>query len=82
MTVNEGELKKFLDSLEGNRMTSMLSTKSATCYPQLPEQLTVQNSQKQKQTIAKLLVFVLPLKAWLENQLVSSRGAPNALTSF
>ena len=48
--------------LKGSTETSMLCTKSTTCSPQLPEYLTVRNSQKQKQTIAKAAILCTPFK--------------------
>ena len=46
--------------IKGSKKTSMLCAKSTTCSAQLPELLTVRNSQKQKQTIAKAAGLCTP----------------------
>ena len=51
----------FTDThIKGSTKTSMLCAKSMTCSPQLPEYLTVRNSQKQQQTIAKAAGLFTP----------------------
>ena len=49
--------------VKGSTKTSMLCTKSTTCSPQLPEYLTVRNSQKQKQTVAKAAGLCTPFNS-------------------
>ena len=54
-------LSTFLFHLfKGSTKTRMLCAKSTTCSPQLPEYLTVRNSQKQKQTTAKAAGLCIP----------------------
>ena len=53
-------------SLKGSTKTSILCTKSTTCYPQLPEYLTVRNSQKQ--TVAKAAGLCTPFNNVVTDQ--------------
>ena len=55
-------LHSFWSYFKGSTKTSMLCMKSTTCSPQLPEYLTVRNSQKQKQTVAKAAGLCTPFK--------------------
>ena len=51
-----------VELFEWSKKTSILCAKSATCSPQLPEYLTVRNSQKQTQRIAKTAGLCIPVK--------------------
>ena len=55
--------KDQLKVLKGSTKTSMLWAKSVTCSAQLPEYLTVRNSQKQNKRWQRLRVFALPLSS-------------------
>ena len=52
----------------------MLCAESMTCSPQLPEYLTVRNSQKQQQTIAKAAGLRTPFKANFQSVEFSERA--------
>ena len=55
-------VSQYTTSIIGSAKTTMFCVNSVTCSPQLPEQLTVRNSQKQKPTIAKAAGLCTPFK--------------------
>ena len=69
-----GKMSEICDRI-GSTKTSMLCVKSTTCSPQLPEYLTVRNSQEQKQTIAKASGLCTPFKDGKDDVSEVERGS-------